>query len=250
MSIRLVKTPFSSPSSSSSFSTTTGHDSGIFNSIDHNLSPRSSTPKTAAAFRQAAARPRGPRPGGQSAVPTSPYTQGDGAIAAVSRPGIPRRPSYLRGRTSPYAHALSPKGSGSRNARIVPLRSGASGFNAVHEEDEPECESEEFMNRNQNRYTHHHTYDPTTHRPLPDVVLPATFYKPLPTMASYNESDPNAFAKQVAGLLLSRVLDGRSSPRSKENRTYVKSSLSRVAVADSGLSDIEFDGVASIEFRE
>ncbi|KAK0451867.1 hypothetical protein EV421DRAFT_1773516 [Armillaria borealis] len=207
MSIRLVKTPFSSPSSSPSFSAATSHDAGIFNSIDRNRSPRSSTPKTAAAFRQAAARPRGPRPGGQSPTIASSYTQGDVVNAAVSRPGIPKRPSYLRGRTSPYAHALSPKGSGSRNARI------------------------EFMTRNQNRYTHHHTYDPTTHRPLPDVVLPATFYKPLPTAASYNASDPNAFAKQVAGLLLSRVLDGRSAPRSKENRSYVKSSLSRVAVS-------------------
>ncbi|KAK0469023.1 uncharacterized protein EV420DRAFT_1492008, partial [Desarmillaria tabescens] len=217
--------------SSSSFSTATGHDAGIFNSIDHNRSPRPSTPKTAAAFRQAAARPRGPRPGGgQSVVSTSSFTQGDGVTAAVSRPSIPRRPSYLRGRTSPYAHALSPKGV-SRNARIVPLHSGASGFNAVHEEDESECEPEESTNRNQNRYTHHHTYDPTTHRPLPDVVLPSTFYKPLPTVDSYNAADPNAFAKQVAGLLLSRVLDGRSSPRSKENRSYVKSSLSRVAVS-------------------
>ncbi|PBK80825.1 hypothetical protein ARMGADRAFT_1020623 [Armillaria gallica] len=231
MSIRLVKTPFSSPSSSPSFSAATSRDAGIFNSIDHNRSPRSSTPKTAAAFRQAAARPRGPRPGGQSPTITSSYTQGDVVNAAVSRPGIPKRPSYLRGRTSPYAHALSPKGPGSRNARMVPLRSGASGFNAVHEEDESECEPEEFMTRNKNRYTHHHTYDPTTHRPLPDVVLPATFYKPLPTVDSYNASDPNAFAKQVAGLLLSRVLDGRSAPRSKENRSYVKSSLSRVAVS-------------------
>ncbi|KAK0219781.1 hypothetical protein EDD85DRAFT_864731 [Armillaria nabsnona] len=231
MSIRLVKTPFSSPSSSPSFSTATTHDVGIFNSIDYNRSPRSSTPKMTAAFRQAAARPRGPRPGGQSPTITSSYTQGDVVNAAVSRPGILKRPSYLRGRTSPYAHALSPKGPSSRNARMVPLRSGASGFNAVHEEDESECEPEEFMSRNQNRHTHHHTYDPTTHRPLPDVVLPATFYKPLPTAASYNASDPNAFAKQVAGLLLSRVLDGRSAPRSKENRSYVKSSLSRVAVS-------------------
>ncbi|KAG7442911.1 uncharacterized protein BT62DRAFT_363597 [Guyanagaster necrorhizus] len=228
MSIRLVKTPFSSPSSSPSFSSATSRDAGIFNSIDHNLSARSSAPKTAAAFRQVTARPRGPRPG---AIPSSACAQGDGVPAVGSRPSIPRRPLYLRGRTSPYAHALAPKGSGSRNTRVMSLRSGAPGFNAVHEEDESECESEETMNRNQNRYIHHQTYDPRTHRPLPDVVLPVTFYKPLPYAASYNASDPNAFAKQVAGLLLSRVLDGRSSPRSKENRSYVKSSLSRVAVS-------------------
>lgn len=213
MSIRLVKTPFAP---------TLNRDSAtsMLHSVDTNL-PTSSD-------RNGQLKPRGPRrafAGFKGGVIPSPVPA---CVSSTSHePSPPPKRPFTRSRGSPYADAYPGKAAGSSRLTRASLRRAQTVFEAVQEEEEEPENSDRC-----GAHTKHRQYITGISGSLPDVST-ASLYKPLPSGWSLTESNDSVdYSKQVAGLLLSRVSDGRV-PRStaRDRKEYVKSGLSRSAVS-------------------
>ncbi|KAF8912666.1 hypothetical protein CPB85DRAFT_1434301 [Mucidula mucida] len=210
MSIRLVKTPFAAPAYRD------GGASALY-SVDTNV-PSSST-----STYTGPSKPKGPRKAFTSfqggVLPmASPTTHVRDTPSASS--SFPKRTPISHRRTSPYADAYPGKSPSTRPSMAV----ARSTFEAVIEQEEPEIETQENAGSHDAR-----RYASITHRPL------AALYKPSASGRSVLSQECSAkvdYSKQVAGMLFSRVNDGRiPRPWASRSRSYVKSGLSRVAVS-------------------